>query len=732
MARFRQVGTEASVVGLNRYLGDLQKIDQATMRIQKDVQKMAKASLKGQGEAAKVAGELAKKYEAVADRAKRISTVAASMGLMVKASGFANQARDAQRLAEQYRNIEREAKGVTTSQRDLAQVSKFVQENWAALTAAAGTLIGGLRGIQKAFEFGREGAEITQTAESFDFLMAKIGAVPGLLDQLRVAARGTVSDQELMSSTSTLLAGATDRVARQLANATPELLNIAKAAQKLNPALGDTTFFYESLARGIKRTSPLILDNLGVIVKVGEANKEWAAILGKTVDELTAEDKALALLNSVLKTGGTLIDQVGGNTESATDSFDRLNASLENIANTLKARLAPALASAAGAANILLTGGEQIEAALKEQDDRVSATAGSYEDYVTEMERAASVAGKTAITQEDLTKELMRLGTEADKLGDDYEGQAKKLALMTKATELQSNAYIILSDTQLEEHQRLLEVAEAGRQATEVAQAQTLAISQQTAETVTAAGWYDQYIDKVKESTEALKESEEPVNALATAYGKVNTNLSSFITSMRTNIAFIAGGGGELQEAANQVLEAWTDGTITKQAADQMLEDIGLAALALEEQIGAISLEDAQKEAVENYGIEWEDAEQAIEDARKKIEEIPKQIESSITIRLLIKKTTVDVPLEETEEEEEDFPPAQRGGRFLVRGRPGLDRNLVAIRASRGEVISVSSPGGAMSKVLDQSRSLSIGQVNVSDPLTASAFDRQMRNWLGD
>lgn len=731
MARFRQIGTEATVVGLNRYLGDLQKMDKATLRVQQDVQKMAKASLKGQGEAARVAGELAKKYEVVAARARRLSTVTASMGLTTKASGFADQARDAQRLADQYRNIEKEAKGAVKSQRDLGQVSKFVQENWAALTAAAGTLIAGLKGIQQAFEFGREGAEITQTAESFDFLITKIGAVPGLLGELRIAARGTVSDQELMASTATLLAGATDRVARRLANATPELLNIAKAAQKLNPQLGSTTFFYESLARGIKRTSPLILDNLGIIVKVGQANKAWAETLGKSVDELTAEDKALSLLNAVLDTGNVLLEQVGGTTESATDSFDRLDASLTNIANTLKAKLAPALADAAGAADILLTGGEQIDRALKEQDDAVSSTAESYEDYVAEMTRAAGVAGKVAITQEDLTKEQKKLKAEAAELGDTFEGQAKQALAVAEANELQANAFIILSDAQLEEHQRLLGVTEAGREALLASQDFTIAISEQTAATVTAAGFMDGYIEKVKESNVELQKADEPVNALATAYGRVNTNLSGFISSMRTNIAFIAGGGGELQEAANQVLAAWTDGTITKEAADQMLEDIGLAALALEEQVGAISIKEAQKKAVEDYGIEWGDAEAAIEEAQTRISELPREISTRIAVSLTVKAKVI---IEETTEEfgQEEEPGAQRGGVFRVRGRPGLDRNLVAVRATRGEVITVGSAGGAMSKTLDQSRSLSIGQVNVSDPLTASAFDRQMRNWLGD
>ena len=76
---------------------------------------------------------------------------------------------------------------------------------------------------------------------------------------------------KLMSATSTLLAGTSGDLATALGNATPQLLEIAKAANKLNPSLGDTAFLYESIATGVKRASPMILDNLGLTIKIGNS-----------------------------------------------------------------------------------------------------------------------------------------------------------------------------------------------------------------------------------------------------------------------------------------------------------------------------------------------------------------------------------------------------------------------------------------------------------------------------
>lgn len=184
-----------------------------------------------------------------------------------------------------------------------------------------------------AFDFTKLGATVTQTEDSFGNLIDTIGAAPDLLNQLKDAAGGTISDLSLMSSTATLLAGTSGDLATNLANATPQLLEIARAANKLNPSLGDTAFLYESISKGIKRASPLILDNLGIVIKVGEANKIYAEQLGKSVKELTAAEKQQALLNATLKSGKTLIEQAGGAAGNAVDPFNAFTTSVTNLKN---------------------------------------------------------------------------------------------------------------------------------------------------------------------------------------------------------------------------------------------------------------------------------------------------------------------------------------------------------------------------------------------------------------
>lgn len=186
---------------------------------------------------------------------------------------------------------------------------------------------------QKLFEFGKLGATVDQTSASFARLGMDLGA-------MRSAVGGTVDDMTLMSSTLTLAAGASDELQGAFATSAADLLKIAKAASALNPTLGDTTFMYESLALGIKRGSPMILDNLGLTISVGKANEKYAQSLGKSVAALTEEEKKIALLNATIEAGNRLIEQNGGNVASATDGFNRLSAATDNLKNSFSQSLA--------------------------------------------------------------------------------------------------------------------------------------------------------------------------------------------------------------------------------------------------------------------------------------------------------------------------------------------------------------------------------------------------------
>lgn len=296
--------------------------------------------------------------------------------------------------------------------------------------------------FKKVFELGAEGAVVLQTAESFDLLLEKVGAAPDLLDQLRKASKGTVPDMQLMSQTAKLLAGASGDLASSMAKNAPEILNIAKAANKLNPSLGDTSFLYESLMTGIKRGSPMWIDNTGLVIKLGEANQKYADSLGKSVEALTADEQKQALLNATLEAGATMIDQVGGNTDSATDAIAQMDTATKNLFDSLKAKLAPGISKAARAITILITATDRMNEALDNSIPILAAQSKSWDDYSSAAARMIKSTGLIVKVQEDQIKVFEATPFGLIEVTDRFDLLTKAQYENTKSTDDVTQAYL--------------------------------------------------------------------------------------------------------------------------------------------------------------------------------------------------------------------------------------------------------------------------------------------------
>ena len=440
----------------------------------------------------------------------------------------------------------------------------------AGATAAIG-IVGAT--MKKAFDLGREGAAIEQTAQSFDFLIQQMKAAPDLLDQLTSASNNTISTFELQASTMKLLAGATGELGPALAAATPRLLEIAKAANKLNPSLGTTSFLYESIATGVKRAQPLILDNLGLTLKVGAANEAYAAELGKTVDQLTAQEKTIAILNATLAAGDEMIKQVGGDTTALTDDFDQLTVAFKELADEGKKKLVPVLKSAAVALKLLVTGGKKVEAILVSHEKEVRKLAESYAEYTKEIRRAADVAEGDFFGPLQLIEFVLEgVGLKARETAEDLGIVSEAMFNAAQMTEGARENHFAL----IEEYKEGLEV-----------------------------------IPELAEETEELAESIGEIASAAEIAAKANKNfldgidreIGSPITNFIDDLEWFLATGGQFEVAFGRI-RALAKST-PEEALDLSRELFGVW-VDVKEEMGDLTLEEAQKE-LEDYGFSAEE-----------------------------------------------------------------------------------------------------------------------------
>ena len=132
----------------------------------------------------------------------------------------------------------------------------------------------------------------------------------GMAGVAGVAAIPKMLKLQLMQQTNTALAGASGDLATEMGAALPKLLEAGRAAALLNPSLGDANFMFQSLVTGIKRGSSALIDNTGITLKIGEATDAYAASIGKSVTELTAQERSIAILRGTLE--GTLVTMYEG------------------------------------------------------------------------------------------------------------------------------------------------------------------------------------------------------------------------------------------------------------------------------------------------------------------------------------------------------------------------------------------------------------------------------------
>lgn len=156
-----------------------------------------------------------------------------------------------------------------------------------------------------------------------------------LLKQLQRTSAGTVAATDLMLS-------ANRAMALGVGEDMETMTTLMEIARLKGRSLGlTTTQAFNDIVTGIGRGSPLILDNLGITIKLGEAQEMYAEKLGKTTAELTDAEKKQALLNAVITQGRTELDAAGDVNVTVAEKLQIAKAQFQDTADTLGRTLIP-------------------------------------------------------------------------------------------------------------------------------------------------------------------------------------------------------------------------------------------------------------------------------------------------------------------------------------------------------------------------------------------------------
>lgn len=181
-----------------------------------------------------------------------------------------------------------------------------------------------------AYNLGEIGAQNTRLMESGINLARSYGdSMDNIIAKVSEASLGTVSNMSIIeSSNKAMMLG--------VSGSAEELASLMEIAALRGRAMGiSTTQAFDDMVRGIGRMSPMILDNLGIVVDAEGTYGAYADSIGKSSSELTRSEKIQALLNKVIDEGNKLLDDAGGLVDDNAAKYERLEARIDNYQATL-------------------------------------------------------------------------------------------------------------------------------------------------------------------------------------------------------------------------------------------------------------------------------------------------------------------------------------------------------------------------------------------------------------
>lgn len=249
--------------------------------------------------------------------------------------------------------------------------------------------------IQKTVQLVGESIKLAQAAEGVKKAFARLND-PNLLNELRKATRGTVSDVMLMQA------------AVRAQNFKIPLQQLGTyfdfARQRARDTGQSVDFLVNSIIDGIGRKSTLVLDNLGL--SASEIQAEFA----KT------GDLAVAVGNIIQREMG----EAGDATKSAADKIDTYNVAIENLKTELGEKLLPVVGTVAEAltnlvknldvtltTNLITGAYPALIKLLMNLGDEAEETAGDFDSFAQKMSASLNQVAKFTTPFDELNKKIV-------------------------------------------------------------------------------------------------------------------------------------------------------------------------------------------------------------------------------------------------------------------------------------------------------------------------------------
>jgi len=201
-----------------------------------------------------------------------------------------------------------------------------------------------------------------------------------LISALDRASKGTVDKFSLMLE-------ANKAMRLGVATTVEEFEDLMKIAVVRAKEFGLTTQqAWGYLVTAIGRASPMIADNIGILLDANATYEEYGRLIGKSANELTKLEQKEAIRNRILQEGAPDMEAWNQMGETASDVFQQYDATMVELRQELGERFLPVVVGATSELLKFAKGAETAEQRTRDLTAEVMASSGSFGEAARKLE----------------------------------------------------------------------------------------------------------------------------------------------------------------------------------------------------------------------------------------------------------------------------------------------------------------------------------------------------------
>lgn len=296
-----------------------------------------------------------------------------------------------------------------------------------AMMGVGQAALGMLRQLPRmALQFAEMGAAANRQATALNNLAREAGTTgDAIMAAIQKASGYTIDRMTAMSA-------ANKAMMLDVAETPDQFERLTKVAVALGRAMGqDAAKSIDDFVVAAGRQSMMIADNLGLTIKMEQAQENYAASLGKTVGQLTEAEKKQAFLNEMLRQGEIKLAALGEPSADLATDFETLRSVFKDATTDMAMLLAESIAASEGIRKFALNLREATEnlRAEAQQQREARAEAEQYTAVMTDEEKAEWRRIRTheeRAAMLDRVRERLEAATESTQASAQYQQYANR------------------------------------------------------------------------------------------------------------------------------------------------------------------------------------------------------------------------------------------------------------------------------------------------------------------